>query len=216
MRRKVSPGCYLNENGEIRYSDDIGDFPIINTSDILLPGNHNIENYMAAIAAVVDLAGVKAIREVAKSFRGVEHRIEFVKETGGISFYNDSIASSPTRAIAGLKSFKQKVILIAGGYDKKVPFDDFGNYVVSHVKHLHLTGDTSKAIEKAVKNAKDYSEDSLEITMYESLPEAIRGAWKKAKKGDIILFSPACASFDAYRNFEERGNHFKRVVEELF
>ena len=207
--------CYI-ENGEIRFADNSGDFPIINTSDILLPGMHNIENYMAAIAAVVDIAPIKAIREVAQTFRGVEHRIEFVKEVRKIAFYNDSIATSPTRTLAALNSFNKKVILIAGGYDKNIPFDDFGEDVAEHVKRLYLLGTTAKKIEAAVKAANGYDGSSLEINICENLSEAVRSAWVRADEGDIILFSPACASFDAYRNFEERGKHFKRIVEGVF
>lgn len=194
------------ENGFILYSDE----KIIKTSDIRIPGLHNVENYMAAIAATRDYVSKETIEKVAKNFGGVAHRIEFVREKNGVKFYNDSIASSPARTTAGLKSFNQKVVLIAGGYDKKIPFDDFGKVVNEHVKTLVLVGVTSPKIEKAVRNADNFKD--IEIIRSSAFEEAVISAKNSAKNGDIVLLSPACASFDLFDNFEQRGNVFKEIV----
>lgn len=188
---------------------------IMNTSDILLPGVHNIENYMAAIGAVWDMVDIAVIKRIASSFSGVEHRIEPVREISGIRFYNDSIASSPTRTIAGLKSFNQKLIIIAGGYDKELPFDELGLMFKEHVKHLILIGKTAKKIKAAVQNAYEKGQRTMPIEKALSLEEAVNKAYSAAQKGDIIMLSPACASFDMFANFEERGNKFKAIVNGL-
>ncbi len=194
------------ENGIILYGEE----KIIKTSDIRIPGLHNVENYMAAIAATRDYVSKETVEKVAKNFGGVAHRIEFVREKDGVKFYNDSIASSPARTTAGLKSFDQKVILIAGGYDKKIPFDDFGKVVNEYVKTLVLVGVTSPKIEKAVRNADNFKD--IEIIKADAFEDAVIFAKNSAKNGDIVLLSPACASFDLFDNFEQRGNVFKEIV----
>lgn len=178
--------------------------------EIRLPGVHNMENYMAAIAAVWELVKAEDITEVARTFGGVEHRMEFVRELDGVRYYNDSIASSPTRTTAGLKSFTQKVILIAGGYDKHLPFDEFGGIIKEHVNQLFLIGVTAPAIAAAARKA-----GMEEITMCTSLREAVALAKQAARAGDVVILSPACASFDMFKNFEERGNAFKELVGSL-
>ena len=190
---------------------------VLALEDILLPGMHNVENYMAAIAAVGDMVSTEAIVRVAKSFAGVEHRIEFVREVSGVRYYNDSIASSPSRTIAGLRAFLQKVILIAGGYDKHIPFTDLAPEVVAHVKTLLLCGDTAKSIYNAVVSCKEYeaAQEKPEIILCESLEEAVKVAEAKAVSGDVVTLSPACAAFDRYANFMERGEHFKALVRAL-
>ena len=182
--------------------------PIIETDEILLPGEHNIENYMAAAAAVWGYAKPEHIRKVAKEFGGVEHRIEFVRELRGVKYYNDSIASSPTRTAAALNSFRQKIILIAGGYDKKIPFDGLGGLIQEKVKHLVLVGDTAEKIKRAVEQAGNQTK----ISVMEDFCGAVNKAVSLAKAGDIVVLSPACASFDLFKNFEERGNLFKKLV----
>ena len=179
-------------------------------SSIRIPGMHNVENYMAAIAATEGLVSTDTIRYVAENFGGVEHRIEFVREVNGIKFYNDSIASTPARTTAGLVSCNQKVILIAGGYDKKIPFDDFGPIVCEHVKHLILVGKTSEKIKLAVQSSENYKD--LPINMFTDFEEAVSYSKTVAEEGDIVLLSPACASFDLFKNFEERGKRFKEIV----
>ena len=188
---------------------------ILNQSDILLPGIHNVENYMAAILAVEGMVEPDTIREVAETFGGVEHRIELVREKDGVKYYNDSIASSPTRTIAGLRSFQQKLILIAGGYDKHVPFDPLGPEIVDHVKLLILTGATAPKIEAAVLSAPNYKKGNPEILHEEDFYQAIRLASKKAEPGDVVILSPAGPAFDKFKNFMVRGKEFKRTVMEL-
>lgn len=187
---------------------------IIDTADIFLPGDHNIENYMAAFAAVRDLVSYDVMREVAKTFTGVEHRIEFVRELDGVKYYNDSIASSPSRTIAGLKSFKQKVILIAGGKDKGVPFDELGKEILIRTKALVLTGLTADKIEKAVLDAPNYKAGYNMVKVVE-FRDAVVEASRLAEPGDIVIMSPACTSFDRFKNFAERGKLFKEIVNSL-
>ena len=188
---------------------------VLDQSDILLPGIHNVENYMAAILAVGDRVSTENIRAVARSFGGVEHRIELVREKDGVRYYNDSIASSPTRTIAGLRSFDQKLILIAGGYDKHVPFEPLGPEIVDHVKTLILTGATAPKIEAAVLAAPNYAPGSPEILHEEDFYEAVRLASRVAKPGDVVILSPAGPAFDKFKNFAVRGKEFKKTVMSL-
>ena len=185
---------------------------VLNVNDILLPGVHNIENYMAAIAAVEGLVSDDTIRQVAKNFGGVEHRIELVRVKDGVRFYNDSIASSPSRTIAGLRSFKEKVILIAGGYDKHIPYDVLGPEVCEHVKKLFLCGATAPQIRTAVEKCEG---EKPEITDCGDFESAVRAAAAAAQNGDVVLMSPASASFDQFKNFMVRGEFFKKIVKEL-
>ena len=188
---------------------------ILKTSDILIPGVHNVENYMAAIAVVEGLVDDEVIRHVAGTFGGVEHRIELVRVKDGVRFYNDSIASSPSRTIAGLRSFSQKVILIAGGYDKHIPYDVLGPEICAHVKKLFLGGATGEKIRSAVENCPEYSPGKPEIMDCGDFESAVRAAAAAAAKGDIVLMSPASAAFDQFKNFMVRGNYFKKLVKEL-
>lgn len=215
-RREEPEGTavFLRE-GIIFVRDDRGERAVLPTTDILLPGDHNVENYMAAIAAVNGLVPDATIRTFAASFSGVEHRIELTRTLHGVRYYNDSIASSPTRTMAGLKCFPEKVILIAGGYDKHIPFDDLGPAIVEHVKRLILTGDTSSKIRAAVESALDYGPETPIIEEYHDFRDAVEAAYRAAQPGDVVLLSPACASFDKFKNFMERGNTFKRIVKEL-
>jgi len=188
---------------------------VVRAEDILLPGLHNVENYMTAICAVEGLVPDEAIRQVARSFGGVEHRIELVRVKDGVKFYNDSIASSPSRTIAGLRSFDQKVILIAGGADKHIPYDVLGPDLIAHVKAMVLTGPTAPAIKAAAEQAPGYVPGAPEIYMQEDFRAAVEQAAALAKEGDIVILSPASTSFDRFRNFAERGNVFKQIIKEL-
>ena len=185
---------------------------VLNVHDILIPGVHNIENYMAAMAAVDGLVSDEAIRAVAKNFGGVEHRIELVRVKDGVKYYNDSIASSPSRTIAGLRSFTQKVILIAGGYDKHIPYDVLGPEICAHVSQVFLCGATADKIRTCVEGC---TGEKPEMTDCGDFDSAVLAAAKAAKPGDIVLMSPASASFDQFKNFMERGNRFKQLVKEL-
>ena len=187
---------------------------VLNTSDILIPGVHNIENYMAAIAMVEGLVADETIRQVAKNFGGVEHRIELVRIKDGVRFYNDSIASSPSRTIAGLRSFSEKVLLIAGGYDKHIPYDVLGPEICKHVKRVFLCGATAPQIRAAVENCADFH-NQVELTDCGNFENAVRTAAAAAEEGDIVLMSPASASFDEFKNFMVRGECFKKIVKEL-
>jgi UDP-N-acetylmuramoylalanine--D-glutamate ligase len=187
---------------------------IMKISDIKLPGVHNIENFLAAFTAVYGLVSKETMIKTAHSFSGVAHRLEFVRELDGIRFYNDSIASGPTRTIAGLRSFDQKVILIAGGKDKNIPFDELGEQIVKHVKTLVLTGLTADKIKKAVEDAPNYK-GAPDIIIQEDFTDAVITAAQIAKSGDIVILYPDCTSFDRFKNFEERGNMFKEIVSRL-
>ena len=188
---------------------------VLPVGDILIPGVHNIENYMAAIAMVEGLVDDETIRHVAKTFGGVEHRIELVRVKDGVKFYNDSIASSPSRTIAGLRSFPEKVILIAGGYDKHIPYDVLGPEICKHVKKLFLGGATGEKIRQAVISCPEYDSQKLEIMDCGSFEPAVRAAAAAAKAGDVVLMSPASAAFDQFKNFMVRGEYYKKLVKEL-
>ena len=202
------------ENVHVRQENGIiyrGGEAVLETKDILLPGVHNIENYMAAIAAVEGLVSDDAVRSVAKNFGGVEHRIELVRIKDGVRYYNDSIASSPSRTIAGLRSFQEKVLLIAGGYDKHIPYDVLGPEICAHVKKLYLGGATGPQIRAAVENLPGCPE----IEDCGNFDAAFYAAVRDAKAGDVVLMSPASAAFDQFKNFMVRGDHFKKLVKEL-
>lgn len=188
---------------------------ILEQNDILLPGIHNVENYMAAIAALQGLVSKEAIQQVAKNFGGVEHRIELVRVKDGVRYYNDSIASSPSRTIAGLRSFKEQVILIAGGYDKHIPYDVLGPEICRHVKRLIVTGATGEKIRQAVENCEEYRENAPEILSIEDFDQAVYAAVQGAVEGDVVLLSPASAAFDKFKNFMVRGRHFKDLIQNL-
>ncbi|BDF67688.1 UDP-N-acetylmuramoylalanine--D-glutamate ligase [Oscillospiraceae bacterium] len=208
------PSVFLRDNA-IWISDGKGSRTVLPREEILLPGDHNVENYMAAIGAVEGLVDDQIIRDFAARFNGVEHRIELVRTLDKVRYYNDSIASSPTRTIAGLKCFPEKVILIAGGYDKHIPFDDLGPAITQHVKYLILTGDTSSKIRSAVEQGPGYAEGSPVIQEYHEFRDAVLAAHKAARPGDVVILSPACASFDHFKNFMERGDAFKKIVRAL-
>ncbi|MCL2368916.1 MAG: UDP-N-acetylmuramoyl-L-alanine--D-glutamate ligase [Oscillospiraceae bacterium] len=211
---KLEEGFFLLE-GTLWMARDGQETAIIRRSDIALPGIHNVDNYLAAFAATEGLVDPAIWREVAMEFGGVEHRIEFVRELNGVTYYNDSIASSPTRTIAGLQSFDQKVILIAGGYDKQIPYQELGEEINLRVKHLILTGHTAEKIKDSVEQAPGGQESTLEVVLCDDLPAAVRVAYEVAEAGDVVILSPAAASFDQFKNFDERGKVFKQLVFDL-
>ncbi len=204
------------EQGAYLLGDDIfcNGVCVMSKNDILLPGMHNVENYMAAMCAVDGLVGPEHVLAVAQNFGGVEHRIELVRVLDDIRFYNDSIASSPTRTIAGLHAFDQKIILIAGGYDKHIPFDVLGPEIIEHVKHLILCGDTAMKIKNAVVSDPAYT-GRPEIEIVEELEQAVQRAYHVAEAGDVVSLSPACAAFDKFKNFMVRGKVYKELVRAL-
>lgn len=208
--RKKNTDIFMDGDAIIR-----GGRVVLNKHDILIPGEHNVENYMAAILAVEGLVTDDVIRRVAKTFGGVEHRIELVRVKDGVRFYNDSIASSPSRTIAGLRSFKEKVILIAGGYDKHIPYDVLGPEICDHVKTVFVNGATAMQIKTAIEKAPQYAEGHPVIITCEDFTDAVLKAANSAVDGDVILMSPASAAFDQFKNFMERGKYFKKLVSEL-
>lgn len=215
---KVNPthrGAYLSEDGWIYMSDKKGITKVLNKNQIRIPGIHNVENYLAAISAAWGDVDIENMIHVAENFPGVEHRIEFVREINGVKWYNDSMASSPTRTIAGLNSFNQKIILIAGGYDKKIPFLPLVPKISTKVKTLILLGNTAQKIQDTVENFSGYSPAKLRIIRVDTMDEAVEAAKKEAVEGDIVSLSPACAAFDLYKDFEARGKHFKQLVQNL-
>ncbi|MEF2920586.1 MAG: UDP-N-acetylmuramoyl-L-alanine--D-glutamate ligase [Acutalibacteraceae bacterium] len=215
-KTNVTNGVYLNNNGEIIAVDNGAETIVMNMTSIKIPGMHNVENYMTAIAAVWGDVKVENIVNVANTFAGVEHRAEFVRELDGVKYYNDSIASSPTRTALGtLSLYDFKIILIAGGYDKKIPYDELGKIIVDKVKLLILMGATGPIIKQSVINAENYTQGNPEIITVNNMEEAVAVAREKAVAGDIVSMSPASASFDLYKNFDERGKHFKSLVNQL-
>lgn len=202
------------ENGVIYRSVDGACEPVMKADDIKLPGTHNLENYMAAFAATQDIVSNEVCESVAKSFAGVEHRLEQVRVKNGVTFINDSIGTSPSRTAAGLHALKTKPILIAGGYDKHIPFDELGDEICLHCKALYLSGDTAEKIATAVKSSEHYSAD-FPMYIVDDFKKAVLAAAESAKDGDIVLLSPACAAFDKFKNFMERGKYFKKIVMEL-
>lgn len=215
-KSQLNNGTYLDENNNIVFADNGEKTVVMNIADIKIPGMHNVENYMAAISAVWGDVSVENIVNVAKTFAGVEHRAEFVREFEGVKYYNDSIASSPTRTALGtLSLYDFKIILIAGGYDKKIPYDGLGPVICDKVKYLILMGATAPKIKAAVLNADNYSDGNPTIIEVSNMEEAVAKAREVAQPGDLVSMSPASASFDLYKNFDQRGKHFKKIVNEL-
>ena len=214
MLRRLNNGAWLDDDGVLHMAYRGVDVPIIDRREIAVIGDHNVANYLAAIAAVWGYVGVDSICKVAREFGGVEHRIELVRELDGVKYYNDSIASSPTRTIAGLKAFDKKVILIAGGYDKHIPFEPLAPVVTQKVKTLYLCGATAEKIENCIRAYADYA-GQPEIIRCKDIEEAVKRAHDGAVPGDIVTLSPACASFDAFPNFVARGNYYKDLVNKL-
>lgn len=213
--QKVGNGAYLDGNSII-YNDNGSRTEVLDIRDIRIPGMHNVENYMAAICAVWGTVDIKNMKEVARSFGGVEHRAEFVRELDGVKYYNDSIASSPTRTASGtLSLYDFKLILIAGGYDKHLDYTDLGDKICDKVKIAILMGATADKIEAAIRGSAKYAENNPVIFRVKDMAEAVECARENAVKGDIVSMSPASASFDLYKDFDARGKHFKALVNAL-
>ena len=211
----VNRGAFLSEEGILCMADEKGVHKLFSRQDIRIPGVHNVENYLAAIAATWGFIARENLEKVAREFAGVEHRIEFVRELNGVRWYNDSIATTPSRTIAGLNAFDQKVIVIAGGYDKKIPFAPLAPVLVDKAKLVILIGSTAETIRAAVTGSEGYTPGAPELIMAASLEEAVELAGQNALTGDIVTLSPACASFDMFKNYESRGEIFKQLVRSL-
>ncbi len=203
------------QDGEICLSCDRGEEPfrILRTADIRIPGRHNVENYMTAIGAVRGYVDVDTIQTVARTFGGVAHREEFVCERDGVKYYNSSIDSSPTRTIAALNAFAQKLIIILGGYDKHIPFEPLCAPLAAHAKAVILTGAAGEKIRSTLTADATFMAAHIPMISEPDFYRAIDAARSQAQAGDIVMLSPACASFDAFPNFEVRGNAFKAYVQ---
>ena len=211
-QKELEDGVFLRGDAIITRHDG-AERQVMTTADIKLPGVHNIENYMAAIAAVDGLVSDEVIRDFAREFGGVEHRIELIRTRNGVRWYNDSIASSPSRTIAGLNSFREKVILIAGGKDKGISYEGLGPVINDHVKLLILCGATAGVIRQSTEQASNY--EGLEIVDVADYHQAVALADSRAQEGDVVILSPASTSFDRFANFMERGRVFKDIVNSL-
>ena len=210
----VEDGVYVDD-GIIWRARDGKSEKIMSASEIRIPGAHNVENYMAAFAALDGLVSNEACVQVARTFPGVPHRMEFVREVRGVKFYNDSIASSPSRAIAGLRAWPKKPVIILGGHDKHIPFDELGDEICLRAKAAVLCGETAAPIEQAIRASKHFDEARLPIVVEDDFRTAIEKAYALAEPGDLVALSPACSSFDKFKNFAERGDTFRAVVEGL-
>lgn len=210
IKEEIKEGAYFSEGDLYVYGKKV-----CSKNRVKLKGMHNIENLLAAFCMTYDDVDINAMKRVATTFRGVEHRSEFVDEINGVEYYNDSIASTPTRTLAGLKAFETKVILIAGGYDKKIPFDILAKEGYKYIEKLILLGDTKDKIREAFEKEAIKNESKIEIFSVDNLQEAVNIAYKVAEKGDVVTLSPACASFDQFINFEDRGIKYKKMIKML-
>jgi len=210
----VENGTFCND-GVIYRAQNGKTEKIMDAADIRIPGEHNVQNYLAAFAATEGLVDDEICRSVAKSFAGVEHRLEHVRELGGVLFINDSIGTSPTRTAAGLRAMRTKPIVIVGGYDKHIAFDGLGDDLCRYAKRVFITGATVEKIRAAIENSRYYPESGLEYEIMDDFTQTVYAAARCADSGDIVLLSPACAAFDKFKNFAERGRYFKKIVMEL-
>ena len=218
--RECDSAVWLENDTIFSFFPEEGKVKIMTRADIKLPGLHNTANYMTAIAVTHGMTSIEHIREVAGSFGGVEHRLEFIRELDGVTYINGSIDSSPTRTAAALSALADRpVVLIAGGYDKHIPYEPLADAVFSSTVHtIVLTGDTAEAIRKAIENHPDYAKkcaEGFKMIMNSDFDSALTDAKNAARAGDTVILSPASASFDHFKNFEERGRRFKALVNAL-
>lgn len=211
---KLDNGFIIDEN-IIKQCEDKIRKHILNTNEVILRGNHNFQNIATALAATQTLVDTDIAAQVIKEFKPVEHRIEFIREIDGVKWYNNSSSSSPTRAIAAINAFKENVILISGGYDKNLDNKPLAKPILEKVSTLILIGQIAEKIFDAVKEESEKQNKSINIYMCDTLEQTVNIAKKSAQKGDVILFSPAGASFDMFKDFADRGNKFKNLVNNL-
>ena len=213
-KEKLDNGFIVDEN-IIKKCEDKVRTHIIDTKDVILRGNHNYQNIATALAATDTLVDETVAVKAIKQFKPVEHRIEFVRELDNVKWYNDSASSSPSRTLSGLNAFDEDIVLIAGGYDKNLDYTPLAKTLVKKVKTLILIGQTAGKIFEAVKKELEKENKKLDIYMCDSLEKTIEIAKKSAKSGQVVLFSPASASFDMFKDFADRGNKFKDLVNKL-
>lgn len=207
---------YIVDEGTIKCCENKLRKHILNTKDVLIIGKHNYQNIATALAATKTLVDEETAKKVITKFKGVPHRLELVKESSNrVRWYNDSASSSPTRTISGIKAFDKRVILIAGGYDKNLDYTPLAKPVVDKVKTLILMGATKNKIYNAVVKELDARDKKLDIYEAFSLEETIEIAKEVALPGDVVLFSPASASFDMFKNAYDRGDKFKAAVQRM-
>ncbi len=212
IKHPVENGAYMKDNGDIVYRENDEETYVMNKNDIIIPGTHNIENYCTAISAVWGMVDVENIKSIAQTFGGVEHRIEFVREYNGIRYYNDSIATSPSRVISGLKAFGKKIIVIMGGSDKGNDMSEMVPYILKYVKLLVLNGATAEKIYDTIISDENYKNSDIKIVKTDYLENALNIAKEKAQSGDVVTLCPACPAFDQFKTFEYRGRKFKELV----
>ena len=210
-KEKLENGFIVDEN-VIKKCEDKVRTHILDTKDLILRGKHNYQNVCTALAATNSLVDINIAIKAVKNFNPVEHRIEFIREIDNVKWYNDSASSSPTRTLSGLNAFDEDIILIAGGYDKNLDYTPLAKTIVEKVKTLILIGQTAGKIFDAVKKELENQNKKLDIYMCDTLENTIEIAKKSAKPGQVVLFSPASASFDMFKNFADRGNKFKNLV----
>ncbi len=216
IQHPVANGAYLDTaSGNIYYAENGAKTLVMHKSDIRIPGDHNIENYCTAISAVWGYVSVDTIKEIARTFGGVEHRIEFVREYKGVRYYNDSIATSPSRVISGLKAFGEKIIVLMGGSDKGNDMSEMVPYILQYVKLLVLNGATAEKIYNTIVADSRYAGSGLKIIKVLTMQEALLVAKENAVAGDIVSLCPACPAFDQFKTFEYRGREYKRLVNEF-
>lgn len=213
-KEKLDNGFIVDED-VVKECEDRVRKHILNTDEVILRGNHNFQNIATALAATKTLVDTDIAVQAIKEFKPVEHRIEFIREINGVKWYNDSASSSPTRTLSGINAFKENIVLIAGGYDKNLDYEPLAKPVVDKVSTLILIGQTAEKIFDAVKNEADKQNKKIDIYMCDSLEQTIDIAKKTSKKGDVVLFSPASASFDMFKNFADRGEKFKNLVNNI-
>lgn len=213
-KNKLDNG-YIVDEDVIKECEDKIRKHILNVEDVILRGNHNYQNIATAIAATSSLVDMDIAVDAIKEFKPVEHRIEFIRELDGVKWYNDSASSSPSRTLSGINAFKEDIILIAGGYDKNLDYTPLAKPIIKKVKSLILIGQTSGKIFDVVKLELEKENKELDIHMCETLEETVNLAKKVVKTGQVVLFSPASASFDMFKNFADRGNQFKELVKKI-
>jgi len=194
------------------------EWQICAVADIKLLGPHNIENVLAA-CAIAGAAGAdpQSMAQVATTFAGVEHRLELVRTLRGVRYYNDSIATSPERTVAALRSFEEPIVLLAGGRDKHLPWEEMAQLTLRKVRHLVLFGEAASIIERAIHNAQcTMGNAQLAMHRCDTLEEAVEVAARNAQPGDVVLLAPGGTSFDAFRDFAERGERFRELVGALW
>lgn len=206
---------FIIDNGIIKESEDGIRKHLLDTKDVILRGKHNFQNIATAFAATKTLVDQKIAADAIKEFKPVEHRIEFVREVNGVKWYNDSASSSPTRTLSGINAFDENIVLISGGYDKDLEYEPLAKPILEKVSNLILFGQTANKIFDSVKREADNQNKDIPITICTSLEDVVKIAYKTAKKGDIVLFSPASASFDMFKDFADRGKRFKKLVNNI-